>query len=145
MNLTIQFFFIYLMLWVSITVKQFMDLGAGLDIAITTFDSARATVQFCPMLSVLFLGLRLRAIQLIMVLMLPLFTRSKPEMDDDGNVKAQGTGILAKTLVALRYICFAALYGGVITVIYALFVITVETADGSGKVFGIDPPPSVTG
>merc|ERR1719171_2768560 len=27
MNLTIQFFFVYLMLWVSITVKQFADLG----------------------------------------------------------------------------------------------------------------------
>merc|ERR1719310_2628328 len=115
MNLTIQFFFIYLMLWVSITVKQFTDsLGEGLDIAIQTFDSARATVMFCPMLSVLFLGLRLRALQLkpqvgapqgwaqqgmflctyslmiqvIMVLMLPVFTRSKPEMDADGNVKA---------------------------------------------------------
>merc|ERR1719482_1172708 len=64
MNLTIQFFFVYLMLWVSITVKQFASLGEALDIAITTFDSARATVQFCPMLSVLFLGLRLRALQL---------------------------------------------------------------------------------
>ena len=131
MNLTAQFFFVYLMLWVSITVKQFADLGEGLDIAITTFDSARATVQFCPMLSVLFLGLRLRALQLkpqvgapqgwaqqgmflctyslmiqvIMVLMLPLFTRGAPEMDADGNPKVQGTGILAKTLVAMRYIC----------------------------------------
>jgi hypothetical protein len=66
-------------------------------------------------------------------------------MDADGNVKPQGTGIMAWVLVALRYLCFTALYGGVVTVIYALFVITVETADGSGKVFGIDPPPSVTG
>merc|ERR1719388_53863 len=98
------------MLWVSITVKQFTSLGGeALDIAITTFDSARATVQFCPMLSVLFLGLRLRALQLkpqvgapqgfaqqgmflctyslmiqvIMVLMLPLFTRSAPKTDKD--------------------------------------------------------------
>jgi len=168
MNLTIQFFFIYLMLWVSITVKQFADLGEGLDIAITTFDSARATVQFCPMLSVLFLGLRLRALQLkpqvgapqgwaqqgmflctyslmiqvIMVLMLPLFTRSKPEMDADGNVKPAGTGILAKTLVALRYTCFLALYGGVITVIYALFTITPETATGQGSDW-LPVPPAV--
>merc|ERR1719313_1319516 len=126
------------------------------------------TIQFCPMLSVLFLGLRLRALQLkpqvgapqgwaqqgmylctyslmiqvIMVLMLPLFTRSKPEMDADGNVKAQGTGILAKTLVALRYICFLALYGGVVTVIYALFVITPETATGQGSDY-LPVPPAV--
>merc|ERR1719352_556330 len=43
MNLTIQFFFIYLMLWVSITVKQFADLGEGLDIAITAFASGRSS------------------------------------------------------------------------------------------------------
>jgi hypothetical protein len=172
MNLTVQFFFVYLMLWVCVTIKQFTSTGAEvLDIAIPTLDSAKATVQFCPMLSILFVGLRMRAlqitnqqgqpqgwaqeamflctyavmIQVFMVLLLPLFTRSAPVMDADGNVKPQGTGIMAWVLVALRYLCFTALYGGVVTVIYALFVITVETADGSGKVFGIDPPPSVTG
>jgi hypothetical protein len=172
MNLTVQFFFVYLMLWVCVTTKQFTSsLNGVMDIAIPTLDSAKATVQFCPMLSVLFVGLRMRAlqitqqqgqpqgwaqeamflctyavmIQVFMVLLLPLFTRSAPVMDADGNVKPQGTGIMAWVLVALRYFCFAALYGGVVTVIYALFVITVETADGSGKVFGIDPPPSVTG
>jgi hypothetical protein len=172
MNLTVQFFFVYLMLWVSVTVKQFTSgMDSVLDIAIPTLDSAKATVQFCPMLSVLFVGLRMRAlqitkqqgqpqgwaqeamflctyavmIQVFMVLVLPLFTRSAPVMDADGNVKPQGTGLMAWVLVTLRYLCFAALYGGVVTVIYALFVITVETADGSGKVFGIDPPPSVTG
>jgi hypothetical protein len=174
MNLTVQFFFVYLMLWLFVTIKQFTStpgLHDFLNIAIPTLDSAKATVQFCPMLSILFVGLRMRAlqitdqkgqpqgwaqeamflctyavmIQVFMVLLLPLFTRSAPEMDDDGNIKPQGTGIMAWVLVALRYFCFAALYGGVGTVIYALFVITVETADGSGKVFGIDPPPSVTG
>jgi len=172
MNLTVQFFFVYLMLWVSVTVKQFTSgMDAVLDIAIPTLDSAKMTVQFCPMLAILFIGLRMRALQItkqqgqpqgwaqegmflctysvmvqvFMVLLLPLFTRSAPEMDADGNVKPAGTGIMAWILVALRYACFAALYGGVVTVIYALFVITVETADGSGKVFGIDPPPSVTG
>jgi len=174
MNLTVQFFFVYLMLWLFVTVKQFTSTPAlhdFLNIAIPTLDSAKATVQFCPMLSILFVGLRMRAlqitdqkgqpqgwaqeamflcsyavmIQVFMVLLLPLFTRSAPVMDDDGNIKPQGTGVMAWVLVALRYICFLALYGGVTTVIYALFVITVETADGSGKVFGINPPPSVTG
>merc|ERR1719263_2659538 len=174
MNMTVQYFFVFLMLWISVTIKQFTSspgLLGVLDIAIPTLDSAKATVQFCPMLSILFVGLRMRAlqitkqqgqpqgwaqeamflctyavmIQVFMVLLLPLFTRSAPVMDADGNVKPQGTGVMAWVLVALRYLCFTALYGGVVTVIYALFVITVETADGSGKVFGIDPPPSVTG
>merc|ERR1719388_16439 len=172
MNLTVQFFFVYLMYWLFVTTRHFTSrLNGILDIAIPTLDSAKATVMFCPMLSILFVGLRMRAlqitdqkgqpqgwaqeamylctyaimIQVFMVLLLPLFTRTAPEMDEDGNIKPQGTGIMAWVLVALRYFCFAALYGGVSTVIYALFVITVETADGSGKVFGIDPPPSVTG
>jgi len=174
MNLTVQYFFVYLMLWLFVTIKQFTSgpqFEGFLNIAIPTLDSAKATVQFCPMLSILFVGLRMRAlqitdqkgqpqgwaqeamflctyavmIQVFMVLLLPLFTRSAPVMDEDGNIKPQGTGIMAWILVALRYLCFAMVYGGVSTVIYALFVITVETADGSGKVFGIDPPPSVTG
>ena len=35
-----------------------------LNIAVTTLDSARATVQFCPMMSILFVGLRMRALQI---------------------------------------------------------------------------------
>merc|ERR1719191_1636655 len=115
MNLTVQFFFVYLMLWLFVTVKQFTSTPAlhdFLNIAIPTLDSAKATVQFCPMLSILFVGLRMRALQItdqkgapqgwaqqgmflstysvmvqvIMVLALPLFTRSAPKMDADGNV-----------------------------------------------------------
>merc|ERR1719335_285246 len=65
MNLTVQFFFVYLMLWVCVTMKQFTSgLNDVLDIAIPTLDSAKATVQFCPMLSILFVGLRMRALQI---------------------------------------------------------------------------------
>jgi len=168
MNLTVQFFFVYLMLWASITVKQFTSgMDDFLNIAIPTLDSARATVQFCPMLSVLFLGLRLRALQItdnkgapqgwaqqgmflctyslmlqvLLVLVLPLFTRGAPKTDADGNVAMAGDGILAKTVVALRYIAFLALYGGVITVITALFLITPSTATGAGALIpGVEIP-----
>merc|ERR1719353_1895372 len=168
MNLTVQFFFVYLMLWLMVTIKQFTSTGAGfLDIAIPTLDSAKATVQFCPMLSILFVGLRMRALQItdqkgapqgwaqqgmflstysvmvqvIMVLALPLFTRSAPKMDADGNVIAEGTGILATTLVALRYLAFVALYGGAITVVTAVFLITPETATGTGALIpGVEVP-----
>jgi len=168
MNLTIQFFFVYLLLFVFVTLKQFTSGMSGfLDIAIPTLDSARATVQFCPMLSILFVGLRMRALQItdqkgapqgwaqqgmflctyslmaqvLMVLVLPLFTRGAPEMDADGNVKPVGAGIMAWVLVALRYACFLALYGGVITVVYALFVITPSTATGVGNLLpGVEVP-----
>jgi hypothetical protein len=168
MNLTIQFFFVYLMLWVFVTAKQFTEgLNDFFDVAIPTLDSARATVQFCPMLSILFVGLRMRALQItdqkgapqgwaqqgmflstysvmvqvVMVLALPLFTRSVPKMDGDGNVVPEGTGILATTLVALRYLAFVALYGGAITVVTAVFLITPETATGTGALIpGVEVP-----
>jgi len=168
MNLTVQFFFVYLLLWASITAKQFTSgMDDFLNIAIPTLDSARATVQFCPMLSVLFLGLRLRALQItdnkgapqgwaqqgmflctyslmlqvLLVLVLPLFTRGAPKTDSDGNVVMEGDSIVAKSVVALRYIAFLALYGGVITVITALFLITPSTATGAGALIpGVEIP-----
>ena len=70
--------------------------------------------------------------EVIMVLGLPIFTRSAPEMDEDGNIKPQGGGIMASVLVALRYLAFLALYGGAVTVVVAVFLITPETATGTG-------------
>ena len=156
MNMTVQFFFVYGMLWAFVTMRQFTSAMEGfLNVAIPTLVSAQMTVQFCPMLSILFVGLRMRAlqitdqkgqpqgwaqeamylctyaimIQVFMVLLLPLFTRTAPETDADGNVKPPATGIMAWVLVAMRYLCFAMMYGGVSTVVYALFVMTVETAE----------------
>merc|ERR1719506_3332576 len=167
MNLTIQFFFVYLLLWIFVTVRQFSGESDFLNIAITTLDSGRATVQFCPMMSILFVGLRMRALQItdqkgapqgwaqqgmflstyaimvqvIMVLGLPIFTRSAPEMDEDGNIKPQGGGIMASVLVALRYLAFLALYGGAVTVVVAVFLITPETATGTGALIpGVEVP-----
>merc|ERR1719484_104759 len=153
MNLTTQFFFVYLVLWVLVTVKQFTS-PSGMD----------------DFLSILFVGVRMRALQIrpadeggapqgwaqegmflctysllvqvLMVMVLPLFTRGAPEMDEDGNPKVKSTGIMAWILVAIRYTCFLALYGGVVTLIYSLYTIEYATANGSGKVLGIDPPPA---
>ena len=46
-----------------------------------------------------------------MVLLLPAFTRGPPKIDADGNVVAEGTGIMASVTVAIRYLAFLALYG----------------------------------
>jgi len=167
MNLTVQFFFVYLMLWVFVTAKQFMGTNGFFDVAIPTLDSARATVQFCPMLSILFVGLRMRALQItqqkgapqgwaqqgmflctyslmaqvVLVLVLPCFTGGAPKMDADGSAQVEGGGILAKVVVAVRYLAFLALYGGVITVVTALFQITPETATGTGSLIpGVELP-----
>jgi len=167
MNLTIQFFFIYLVLWVLITVKQFAGDSPMMTTAINTFDSARATVMFCPMLSILFVGVRMRALQItdqkgapqgwaqqgmflctyslmaqvLMVLILPCFTGAPPKMDADGNVVSESTGIMGHIMVAIRYLAFLALYGGVVTVVTSLFLITPETATGTGSLIpGVEVP-----
>jgi hypothetical protein len=135
MNLTAQFFFVYLMLWVLITLRQVavsyrnMDYEGFFEKAIPTMEAAKGTVQFAPMLSVLFLGLRMRAlqitgsqgqpqkwaqdgmflatyavlVQMLMVFLTPLFTGGPPKMDEDGNVVSKpGNKYVAYTLTAIR-------------------------------------------
>merc|ERR1719321_121562 len=160
-NLTAQFFFVYLMLWVLISLRQLavsnrnMSYESFFAKAIPTMEAARATVQFAPMLSVLFLGLRLRAlqitgskgqpqkwaqdgmflatyavlVQMLMVFLTPLFTGGPPKMDDDGNVVSQpGNKYVAYTVVAIRYAALLCLYGGAVTCVVALFKITPAAA-----------------
>merc|ERR1719446_818398 len=112
-NLASQYFFIYLLLWIFYTVKDFFDYDmAFLKDAIET---AKTTVQFAPMISVLFIATRMRALQIsdnkgapqgwaqdgmylcswalmvqfLMCLFIPLFTKEKYETDSmDGSSKA---------------------------------------------------------
>jgi hypothetical protein len=166
MNLTVQYFFVYLMLWVLITVKQ-LSLGwntlrydSFFASAIATMEAAKNTVMFCPMLAVLFIGLRMRALQIsdqqgnpqkfaqqgmylstyavmlqvFMVLLMPLFLGGPPKVDDDGNVVSKPSSpIVGYILVTVRYLALICLYGGVVAIIYGLFTITPETAMLSRK------------
>jgi hypothetical protein len=67
MNLTVQYFAVYLILFLLITVKQFSDSKSGvIDTLIFTFEGAQKTVMFAPMLAILFVGCRLRALQLLL-------------------------------------------------------------------------------
>lgn len=68
-HLTIQFFAVYLALWLAISIRQwtrpqndYEDQRSNAPIEI--LESACHTVMFCPMLSVLFLAARMRALQL---------------------------------------------------------------------------------
>jgi hypothetical protein len=161
MNLTAQFFFVYLMLWVLITLRQVavsyrnMDYEGFFEKAIPTMEAAKGTVQFAPMLSVLFLGLRMRAlqitgsqgqpqkwaqdgmflatyavlVQMLMVFLTPLFTGGPPKMDEDGNVVSKpGNKYVAYTLTAIRYLALLCLYGGAVACVVALFKITPAAA-----------------
>merc|ERR1719247_3261996 len=62
LNLSFQYFLIYALLWVFITAEDFM--GVDLSSVKDAVDSAKSTVQFAPMLAVLFIATRMRALQM---------------------------------------------------------------------------------
>merc|ERR1719262_894155 len=61
-NLTVQFFTVYLALWIAQTAKDF--LGWEMRRVSELMENAKGTIQFCPMLAILFVGTRMRALQL---------------------------------------------------------------------------------
>merc|ERR1719359_2656538 len=112
-NLASQYFFIYLLLWIFFTVKDF--LGTELTWLHDAMETAKTTVQFAPMISVLFIATRMRALQIsknqgapqgwaqdgmylcswallvqfLMCLLVPIFTGAKYQTDSlDGKSKA---------------------------------------------------------
>jgi len=180
MNLTVQYFTVYLALFICITIKQFLPNLLIMDFLIAIFEAGQKTVMFAPMLSILFIGARMRALQLtmatddtippgagpqswaqqgmflstwsvlvqvIMTIVAPIaLGTGKPEMDESGNMKTpEGTnkciGILLDTI---RYLCLLSMYGGAVTVMYAVYVMTPETlppyADDQNLIPGVDVP-----
>merc|ERR1719181_2088008 len=163
-NLASQYFFIYLLLWIFYTVKDFFDYDmAFLKDAIET---AKTTVQFAPMISVLFIATRMRALQIsdnkgspqgwaqdgmylcswallvqfLMCLLVPLFTGSKYQVESLGGGekalenKKIETPIGHYVVEVIRYLALVALFAGIITVIVSVFLITPATANGRGSI-----------
>merc|ERR1719213_525602 len=65
LNLVFQYFVIYLLLWIYYTIEDFVGLDMSiLSAAKDAIESAKATVQFAPMLCILFVATRMRALQM---------------------------------------------------------------------------------
>merc|ERR1719421_2602427 len=65
-----------------------------------------------------------------MAILVPICTGTgKPEMDHSGNVKTpEGTGKYAGYAIeTVRYLCLAAMYGGIVTVMVGVHLMTPET------------------
>jgi len=165
-NLTFQFFFVYIWIWAAITVKEFT--GFEWALLTQTMENCKGVVMFCPMISILFVGTRMRAlmlthhkgapqgwcqdgmymatwsllIQFVMVLITPCATGEPAHVDEDGNIKWEPENkILFYCVVAIRILGFILLYGGVITVIVGVYTMTPETANGRGAVPLVDETP----
>jgi len=158
-NLTFQFFFVYIWIWAAITIKEFT--GFEWALLTQTMENCKGVVMFCPMLSILFVATRMLALQLtdskgapqgwaqdgmymatwslliqfVMVLVTPCATGVPAQVDEDGNIKWEPENkILFYAVVTIRALGFILLYGGVITVITGLYTMTPETANGRGAV-----------
>jgi len=165
-NLTFQFFFVYIWIWAAITVKEFT--GFEWALLTQTMENCKGVVMFCPMLSILFVGTRMRAlmltdsrgspqgwcqdgmymatwsllIQFVMVLVTPCATGVPAQVDEDGNIKWEPDNkILFYCVVAIRILGFVLLYAGVVTVIVGVYTMTPETANGRGALPLVEQTP----
>merc|ERR1719502_1215953 len=161
-NLAFQYFFIYILLWIFITVEDFFS--TDFTFVKDAVESAKATVQFAPMLCVLFIATRMRALQITdqqgapqkyvqdgmylatwavilqftMCIVMPLCTGLKYEPDGlDGKKGEVGKvenyyGAMAVT--GVRYLALICMLGGVTTVITGVFLMTPENANGRGSI-----------
>jgi len=161
-NLATQYFLIYLLLWIFYTVEDFTNWD--LAFVRNAIESAKTTVQFAPMMAVLFVGTRMRALQItknagapqgwaqdgmylatwalflqfLMCLIMPIFTGKTYTPDSlEGPAKEAPkveNAVGAWIATIVRYVALLALYVGVVTVIVSVFLITPETANGRGAI-----------
>jgi len=161
-NLTCQFFFVYLLMTIMTTVSEIS--GGAIPMEkwklFAAVDSTKATLAFAPMLSILFVTTRMYALlltdnkgapqawvqdgmfmstwALMMSALMCLCTglvMDKVETDEDGNVVNKFSNYwVGLVITSIRYFTLVLLYGGMVSVIVGLFVMTPETANGRGSI-----------
>ena len=150
-NLTLQYFTVYLLLAAFRSLQSFRPKSERLSNIVNVLQLAKFTVNMAPMLCVLFIGARMRALQIdpvhgapqawaqtcfylcaysvlvqtLMVVFIPLFggaTAKKGAIEGDVVFEGPvGGGLLA--LTAVRYTALVALYGGFTAVMASVIVI----------------------
>merc|ERR1719395_137975 len=158
-NLTFQFFFIYLVIWVLTSIKEFTN--NAFPLISNTMENLKGTVAYCPMLAILFVATRMRAlritdnkgapqgwaqdgmymatwavlIQFLFGLIVPLCTGTPTPCDEDGTPKYEPKHQWALyAVLALKWFTFIFLYAGAMTVVVGVYTMTPETANGRGAV-----------
>merc|ERR1719398_299108 len=162
LNLAFQYFLIYALLWIFITLEDFTSFE--LTSVKQAVETAKSTVAFAPMIAVLFIATRMRALQMtdnkgapqgwvqdgmylatwsiliqfFMCLLMPLFTGKKytPDSLDGPVAKVDNVSnpYAAGAVTFIRYSALIALIGGIATVITGVMLMTPETANGRGAI-----------
>jgi len=161
-NLTCQFFFVYFVQTLMLTVSEVSGGRAPLERHrfFAAVEASKATLAFAPMLSILFVTTRMYALLITdkkgappawvqdgmymatWSLMISFITclatgliLDKVETDEDGNVINKFSNKhMATVMLMVRHLAMLLLYGGILMVIVGLFVMTPETANGRGSV-----------
>merc|ERR1719321_1166456 len=154
MNLATQFFLVYLGVALVKTAQELTDPkgeNKSLNKLAGLFTLAKFTVNFAPMLCILFIGARMRALQMdpkhgnpqkwaqncffmctysvmiqtILVIVMPLVVQCECRQGaSEGDVVFEmANPTIGIVITAIRWICLLALYGGFSAVIYSVFVI----------------------
>merc|ERR1719310_1574279 len=162
LNLRCQFFFVYFMMTVMLTISELSGGAVPLEKypIYSGLVAAKATVAFAPMLSILFVTTRMYALlltdkkgspqawvqdgmflatwSLMISFLMCLATgliMDEVETDEDGNVVNKFSNqYVAMAVTGLRYLTMLMLYGGITMVIVGLFTMTPETANGRGSI-----------
>jgi hypothetical protein len=161
-NLTCQFFFVYFMMTLMMTVSEVSGGRIALEKIrfFNALDTAKSTLALAPMLSILFVTTRMYALlltdkkgapqgwvqdgmymatwSLLISFTMCLVTglvMDEVETDEDGNpINKPKNGCMAFLVISIRYLAMLLLYGGILTVIVGLFTMTPETANGRGSI-----------
>jgi len=161
-NLTVQFFFVYLVLITLVTVSEVSGGKYPLETyrVFAAVEAAKATIQFAPMLSILFVTTRMYALLItdkkgapqawvqdgmfmctwatlisFLVCLATGCVMEEVKTDEDGNVVNEFSNkYVAYGMTAVRYLTMLLLYGGIVTVIVGLFKMTPENANGRGSI-----------
>merc|ERR1719321_1512277 len=125
-------------MWIMMSIQELTGYNLKEMRFYAALEAARATVMFAPMLAILFVATRMRALQmtdnkgapqawaqdgmfmstwatliaLTMCLVVGLFM--KVEVDGDGNVVNKFESLwIAVPIIAIRYMCMLLMYGGI--------------------------------
>lgn len=156
-NLTTQYFAVYLVLNIIKIYNRVLNKGHKTGIEVV-FEEATQTLAFCPMMAVLFIGARMRAVQInphgapqpwaqsafflstyailvqTLMVIITAYLNGKFSADVDPEGKAsyrneEGSAVAYLTTF-VRYLAMVAMYFGAVTVIYS--VLTIQTPDHLG-------------
>lgn len=170
-GLTSMYFLLYVIYSALLSIKEFGDPKSVKEIqgTVSIFEDTLVTVKFVPMLCVLFIGTRLRALQMtaykgspqgwvqdcmslcvwatyvqaLFFLLIGFWQGKAPSARPESRQEAQNDSCGMFTTF-IQYFCMLLLYGAVIGVIVGVFQMTPANANGKGNLIdGVSIPSCV--